>query len=118
MCNTLAAYHDEIRIILRFHNGFYCFAGIAGISASQALVGRDQQDELLAILMGLEKRMREIRTGIGSDFLHNLHNLLSIGTISAGCLLCMTQTRSRNHVHGTRDLLGTLYAFDALANIL
>ena len=76
------------------------------------------EDELLAVLVFLKQRVREVHAGVLGDGVDDLADLLRIGTVRGCSLFGMAQTARGDHVHGTRDLLGTLYALDAMANIL
>ena len=118
MRRATAADHDELRVVLVLNEGVGSLAGVAGIGAGEALVRRHHEDEALARRVGLQQRMTEIRTRVGSDIPDDLDNFLRIGTVGIGCLFGPAQTRSRDHVHRAGDLPRTLDALDAMAYIL
>ena len=118
MAGTLAADNDQRGIFLVLDQCFRCLAGIGGISTGQALVTGDKQNELFAVLMLSQQGMRKIISRGSSNLLYHLHDLFCIRLIGKCCLFGMTETRGRHHVHGTGYLLGTLYALNAMADVL
>ena len=118
VAHALAADDDEVRIVRFLDEGLCRLAGIRRIRTCQSLVRGDQEDELPAILVLLEQWVRKVHACILGDGVDDLADLLCIGTVHGCSLFGMAQTARSDHVHGTRDLLGTLYALDAMANIL
>ena len=118
VAHALASDDDEVRVVLFLYEGLCRLAGIRRIRACKSLVRGDQEDELLAVLVFLKQRVREVHAGVLGDGVDDLADLLRIGTVRGCSLFGMAQTARSDHVHGTRDLLGTLYALDAMANIL
>ena len=113
----LAAYGNNLRRCLVLHLCHSLLEGVAGIGASQSLVGSQHQDEALALGTLLQQRMGKI-PGIGGNIRYYLCHFICIRLVGNSRLLCSAQTGGCYHVHSICDLLNTLYALDTTAYIL